>query len=72
MHVCLHGRSRLAPVRRIPCVDARVRTQDSSCLGGKRGQVQPEEGNRGEGGESLSTRRRISQVHVRMSVRGWC
>lgn len=70
--VCLHGRSRSAPVRRIWCVDARVRRQDSSCLGGKRGQVHPEEGDRGEGGESLSARRRMSQVHVRMRARGWC
>lgn len=70
MSVCINCsvtlRSRLAPVCQIWCVYASVRTQDSSCLGGKRGQVRPEEGNRGE--ESLATPLETSQVQVLWTV----
>lgn len=62
------SRSRQAPVCQIWCVYASVRTLDSSCLGGKRGQVHPEEGNQGE--ERLVTPLETSQVQIRVSVDG--
>lgn len=75
MSVCINwsvtlSRSRLSPVCQIWCVYASVRTQDSSCFGGKRGQVHPEEGNWEE--EKLATQLEISQVQIRMNVCEWC